>query len=339
MLVLGIETTCDETACSIVEDGQKILSNVVASQHDLHSRYGGVYPELACRRHFDVLIPLVEQALKEASVTPEEIDLIAVAYGPGLIGALLLGVHTAKSLSLAWKKPFVGVNHVEAHLYAAVMGCNKPQFPALGVVISGGHTFLVRMHDIGRYELIGQTVDDAVGEAFDKVGVMLGLPYPAGPEIEKLAESGDPKKYPFKAGVVKEKPWNFSFSGLKTNVLYTLKGQNSDKKAPNQLSDEEKKHVAASFQDAALTDIANKALAAVEKFECQAIFLGGGVTQNKKLRELFKQAKVPVYWPLPGLSLDNAAMIAGLGYHVFRQKNSQGDGLDLEPKPRIPIPS
>lgn len=339
MLVLGIETTCDETACSIVEDGQKILSNVVASQHDLHSRYGGVYPELACRRHFDVLIPLVEQALKEASVTPEEIDLIAVAYGPGLIGALLLGVHTAKSLSLAWKKPFVGVNHVEAHLYAAVMGCNKHQFPALGVVISGGHTFLVRMHDIGRYELIGQTVDDAVGKAFDKVGVMLGLPYPAGPEIEKLAESGDPKKYPFKAGVVKEKPWNFSFSGLKTNVLYTLKGQNSDKKAPNQLSDEEKKHVAASFQDAALTDIANKALAAVEKFECQAIFLGGGVTQNKKLRELFKQAKVPVYWPLPGLSLDNAAMIAGLGYHVFRQKNSQGDGLDLEPKPRIPIPS
>lgn len=337
MLVLGIESTCDETACAVVKDGKKILSNVIATQADLHSIYGGVYPELACRRHFDLMIPMVEKAINEAGVTASDIDLISVAYGPGLIGALLLGVHTAKSLALAWNKPFVGVNHVEAHLYASWMGCEAPELPALGVVISGGHTFLVQMHDIGHYEMIGQTVDDAVGEAFDKVAVMLDLPYPGGPEIEKLARRGDPKRYPFKAGVVKGKPWNFSFSGLKTNVLYTVKGQNCDKRAPSQISETDKPHIAASFQEVALTDIANKALAAAEEFGCKMIFLGGGVTHNLRLKELFQASKVPVHWPLPGLSLDNAAMIAGLGYHIFRQKNCQGDSLDLEPRPRIPL--
>jgi N6-L-threonylcarbamoyladenine synthase len=337
MLVLGIETTCDETACAVVKEGKKILSNAIASQNDLHSLYGGVYPELACRRHFDLMLPMIEQALREAEVSPADIDLISVAYGPGLIGALLLGVHTAKSLALAWNKPFVGVNHVEAHLYASWMGCEAPEFPALGVVISGGHTFLVRMQDIGHYEMIGQTVDDAIGEAFDKVAVMLDLPYPGGPEIEKLARQGDPKRYPFKAGVVKGKPWNFSFSGLKTNVLYTVKGQNCDKRAPSQITQEDKPHIAASFQEAALGDIAHKALAAAEQFGCKTIFLGGGVTHNQRLRELFQASKVPVHWPLGGLSLDNAAMIAGLGYHIFRQKNCQGDSFDLEPRPRIPL--
>jgi N6-L-threonylcarbamoyladenine synthase len=337
MLVLGIESTCDETACAVVEKGKKILSSVIASQTDLHSQYGGVYPELACRRHFERLIPIIDQALKEAEVSPEDIDLISVAYGPGLIGALLLGVHAAKSLALAWNKPFVGVNHVEAHLYAAVMGCETPLFPALGVVVSGGHTFLVRMLEIGKYELIGQTVDDAIGEAFDKVAVLLDLPYPGGPQIEKLAKLGDPARYPFKAGVVKEKPWDFSFSGLKTNVLYRVKGQNCDKKAPSQITESDKPHLAASFQEAALGDIARKALAAAEQFDCKMIFLGGGVTHNQRLRQLFEKAKVPVHWPLPGLSLDNAAMIAGLGYHVFLQKNCQGDSLDLEPMPRIPL--
>jgi N6-L-threonylcarbamoyladenine synthase len=337
MLVLGIETTCDETACAVVKDGKEILSNVIATQTDLHSIYGGVYPELACRRHFELIVPMVDQALKGANVTTAQIDLISVAYGPGLIGALLLGVHAAKALSLAWKKPFIGVNHVEAHLYGAWMGCEKAEFPALGVVISGGHTFLVKMESLGQYEMVGQTVDDAIGEAFDKVAVMLDLPYPGGPEIEKLASQGDPKKFPFKAGVVKGRPWDFSFSGLKTNVLYTVKGQNCDKKAPSQIAEQDKPHIAASFQEAALGDIAIKALAAAEKFECKMIFLGGGVTHNQRLRELFKTSKIPVHWPLPGLSLDNAAMIAGLGYHLFLQRGCQGDSLDLEPKPRIPL--
>jgi len=337
MLVLGIETTCDETACSVVRDGKEILSNVIASQTDLHSIYGGVYPELACRRHFELIIPIIDRALKEANISPAEIDLISVAYGPGLIGALLLGVHAAKSLALAWNKPFVGVNHIEAHLYAAWMGCDSPEFPALGVVVSGGHTFLVKMESIGQYEMIGQTVDDAIGEAFDKVAVLLDLPYPGGPQIEKLALQGNPKLFPFKAGVVKGRPWDFSFSGLKTNVLYTVKGQNCDKKAPSQISEEDKPHIAASFQETALNDIASKALRAAEQFNCKMIFLGGGVTHNQRLRNLLQASKVPVHWPLPGLSLDNAAMIAGLGYHIFIQKNYQGDSLDLEPKTRISL--
>jgi N6-L-threonylcarbamoyladenine synthase len=335
MLVLGIETTCDETACSVVKNGKEILSNIIATQTDLHSIYGGVYPELACRRHFELIIPMVDQALKEAHLSPADIDLISVAYGPGLIGALLLGVHAAKSLSLAWNKPFIGVNHVEAHFYAAWMGCENPEFPALGVVVSGGHTFLVKMQTLGHYEMIGQTVDDAIGEAFDKVAVILGLPYPGGPQIEELARQGNPKLFPFKSGVVKGRPWDFSFSGLKTNVLYTVKGQNCDKKAPSQITEQDKPHIAASFQEAALKDISSKAIAATEQFGCKMIFLGGGVTHNQRLRELFQASKVPVHWPLPGLSLDNAAMIAGLGYHLFIQRNYQGDSLDLEPKPRI----
>ena len=336
MLVLGIETTCDETACSVVREGKKILSNVIASQTDLHLQYGGVFPELACRRHLEALIPVIEQALKEAAVDKHQIDLIAVAKGPGLIGALLLGLHSAKSLALAWNKPFVGVNHVEAHLYAAMMHSDALVFPALGVVVSGGHTFLVRILNIGKYEMIGQTVDDAIGEAFDKVGVMLGLTYPGGPAVEALARNGDPTRYVFKAGKVKENSLSFSFSGLKTNVLYTLKGQNQDKKAPCLLPETEKPHIAAAFQEAALGDIVNKALRAIKTFDCKGIYLGGGVTNNQRLRQLFHLSPVPVFWPSQGLSLDNGAMIAGLGYHVFQQKGN-GDALDLEPMARIPL--
>ena len=339
MLVLGLETTCDETACALVADGKKILSNVIASQADLHAIYGGVFPEIACRRHFETLIPVISEALSEANITPQEIDLISVAKGPGLIGALLLGLNAAKSLSLAWGKPFVGVNHVEAHLAAAMMEIDTPPLPALGVVISGGHTFLAIIHERGVYELIGQTVDDAIGEAFDKVAVMLGLPYPGGPEIEKLAQKGDASKYFFKPGRVKEFPWHFSFSGLKTNVLYTLKGQNSDKKAPLAIPQEEKAHIAAAFQETALTDIVDKAAKAAASFGLKAVFLGGGVSSNGRLRDLFtsRNLSIPVIFPPKGLSLDNGAMIAALGYHVF-QKQGHGDPLDLEPQTRIPLP-
>jgi N6-L-threonylcarbamoyladenine synthase len=335
MLVLGIETTCDETACAVVAGGKTILSNVVASQTDLHVQYGGVFPELACRRHHDALIPVISEALQEAGVQKHDVDLIAVAKGPGLIGALLLGLNSAKALALSWKKPFVGINHVEAHLYAAMMGSDELLFPALGVVISGGHTFLVKIENIGAYTLIGQTVDDAVGEAFDKVAVMLGLPYPGGPAIEALAQKGDPSRYTFKPGRVKENPWSFSFSGLKTNVLYTVKGQNQDKKAPSVVSEAEKPHIAAAFQETALKDIVEKSLKAVQTFDCKAIYLGGGVSNNGRLRALFQNSPVPVFWPPKGLSLDNAAMIAGLGFHVYQRQGA--DGLDLEPMTRIPL--
>lgn len=337
MKVLGIESTCDETACAIVEDGKTILAQSIASQTDLHQQYGGVFPELACRRHFDILLPLVQETLQKAGLSPSDIDLIAVARGPGLIGALLLGLTAAKGLALSWSRPFVGVNHVEAHLYAAIMGCEAPLFPALGVVISGGHTLLTKIHEIGTYETLGSTVDDAVGEAFDKVAVLLDLPYPGGPEVEKLAMKGDASRYPFKPGIVKGRPWDFSLSGLKTNVLYTLKGQNCGRKAPSLLPDSEKAHVAAGFQEAALGDIVKKTRAAAETFGCKMIFLGGGVTQNKRLQALLKESPIPVVFPPPGLSLDNAAMIAGLGFHQFHHHECRGDSFDLEPLPRIPL--
>ena len=351
MRVLGIESTCDETACSVVENGKIILSNVVASQIDLHKEYGGVVPELACRRHIDLIIPVLDQALKEANLTLAEIDLIAVAHGPGLIGALLIGLSTAKALALAMQKPLIGVNHVEAHLYAAIMSQEKPiQFPALGVVLSGGHTALVLIKALGEYELIGQTVDDAIGEAFDKVAKLLALPYPGGPQIERLAIEGDSHRYPFKGGQVKGKPLDFSFSGLKTAVLYTLKGQNLKKNLKlNQnnneqcsspiLSKEEQCNLAASFQRAAFEDVIKKALVAAEKFGTQSIIFGGGVTNNQTLREMFSkenQNKHHLIWPSFGLSLDNAAMIAGLGYHRYLLQG-HGDSLDLEPLPRIPF--
>lgn len=334
MFVLGIESTCDETACAIVQDGRHILSNVVASQHDLHTIYGGVFPEVACRRHVEIISPLVKQALSEAGLRKEEVDLVAVARGPGLIGALIIGMNMAKGLAFGLNKPFVGVNHVEAHLYAAMMPQESPVLPALGVVVSGGHTFLVRIEELGKYTLIGTTVDDAIGEAFDKVAVMLGLPYPGGPAIEALAQRGDPHKFSFKAGKVKGRPWDFSFSGLKTSVLYAVKGP--EKGASLLITEEDKPHVAAAFQEAALGDIAERALKAAQTFDCRAIYFGGGVSNNRRLRSLLAQkSPLPVFWPPLNLSLDNAAMIAGLGYHQFLKKGP--DPLSLPPQTRISL--
>lgn len=337
MIVLGIETTCDETSCSIVKDGTEILSNAITSQIDLHAEYGGVVPELSCRRHVDVLIPVLKQCLTEAGVTLDMVDLIAVAYGPGLIGALLIGVTAAKTLSLALEKPFIGVNHVEAHLYAALMSQEKPvEFPCLGVVLSGGHTALVLMHDIGNYTMIGETIDDAIGEAFDKVGKQLGLNYPGGPQIEALAQKGDKNRFTFKPGRIKEKPLHFSFSGLKTAVLYTIKGQNSQMTSPLPLTEENMQDIAASFQQAALNDVVDKVVLAAKQYDCKTLVFGGGVTNNQQLRRLVAE-KAPglrALWPPLGLSLDNAAMIAGLGYHTFLKKGC-GDSLDLNAATRI----
>lgn len=336
MLILGIETTCDETACAIVRDGKEILANVVSSQIDLHSEYGGVVPELACRRHVDILLPVINEALETAKLTLHEIDLIAVAYAPGLIGALLIGLTSAKTLSFALNKPYVGVNHIEAHLYAAIMNTQsdtRSLFPAIGAVLSGGHTSLVLMRDIGSYTLIGQTIDDAIGEAFDKVAKILDLPYPGGPEIEKLARLGECKKYPLKPGIVKNNPFDFSFSGLKTAVLYAVKGQNAQ--TAQEISPA---CIAASFQHAAFTDVIGKTLKAAEMHGCQNIVFGGGVTNNKQLRHLFSQTNqnFNYIWPEHALTMDNAAMIAGLGYHRFLAKQCS-DSLELEALTSIPF--
>lgn len=334
LLVLGIESTCDETACSIVRGGREILSNVVASQTAVHEVFGGVVPELACRRHVDLIIPVIDQALAEAQVSLHEIDLIAVANAPGLIGAVLIGVNAAKALALALNKPLIGVNHIEAHLYAALMSHPSPvSLPCLGAVLSGGHTALLLIQDIGDYRLIGETVDDAIGEAFDKVAKMMSLPYPGGPHIERKAREGNPESYPLQPGKVKNSPFAFSFSGLKTAVLYRLAGQNKSSPILASLSEQDICNMAASFQQTAFRDIIHKTKAAAQTYHCQTVLFGGGVTNNRKLREMFAAEAdgLELLWPSHDLSLDNAAMIAGLGYHQFAKRENQcGDSLALE---------
>lgn len=334
MKVLGIESTCDETACAIVQDGKEILANVVSSQVNLHEQFGGVVPELACRRHIDVILPVLKECLEQAELKKEEIDLIAVANGPGLIGALLIGLNTAKALALGLGKPLVGVNHVEAHLYAALMSQKESiSFPCLGVVLSGGHTTLLKIENLGQYRLISETVDDAIGEAFDKAAKILELPYPGGPYIEKLALQGNPLRFPLKPGKVKGSPLHFSFSGLKTGVLYAARGQNAQ--IPKNFSTQDKADLAASFQHTALNDILVKAVLAAAQENCHTLVFGGGVTHNRALRELFaiKAPHLTCLWPGPGLSLDNGAMIAGLGYHQYLQEGSAS--LDLDARTRI----
>lgn len=318
MLVLGIESTCDESAAALVRDGKDVLSNVIASQVEMQRQYGGVFPEMASRAHVDAMMPVIEQALM--GQLP---DLIAVAHKPGLMGSILMGVTAAEALSMAWNIPLVGVNHIDAHLYAAMM--ETQIFPAIGVVVSGGHTFLVRIDGVGQYERLGQTVDDAIGEAFDKVARMMELNYPGGPEIEKLAIDGDPQRFSFRGGRVKGRPLDFSFSGLKTNVRYTLEEL--------ELTLQNKQDVAASFQRAAFEDIYTKTMLAVKAVQPKALYLGGGVTNSHALRTMFKDCGVPVFFPGKGLSLDNGAMIAGLGYHIFQEKGA--DSLPLETSPRL----
>lgn len=324
MRVLGIETTCDETAASVVVDGERILSSVVSSQIDLHKAYGGVVPELACRRHIDLLMPIIDEALKQAKTPLSEIDLISVAHGPGLIGALMIGLNAAKALSFANNIPFVGVNHIEAHLYACLMANPSIPLPAIGAILSGGHTTLVHIKSLGEYVIIGETVDDAVGEAFDKCAKIMGLPYPGGPIIEKMALSGS-KKHLFKAGQVKGKPLAFSFSGLKTAVLYAYQ------KIENP-TEQDKNDIAASFQHAAFTDIQRKIELAMQACGTRTLLVGGGVTNSQALKTYL--AKFDTHYPDNGLSLDNAAMIAGLGYHKFKGKS---DPYSLKAIATLPI--
>ena len=312
MLILGIESTCDETAAAVVQDGKKILSAACRSSAEIHQRYGGVFPELACRRHSEVIIPVIHEALRQAGLSGPDLDAIAVANGPGLIGALLIGVQTAKGLSLTWNKPLIGVNHVEAHLYASMMQ-QEPPFPALGFVLSGGHTLMLKISAIGSYELLGSTVDDAIGEAYDKVATLLGLSYPGGPALESLAQKGDPTKIRFTLPNVKRNPMAFSFSGLKTAVLTALPHY-----APADL--------AASFQETAIQSLVQKAKLALNIHPFQSMVFGGGVCSNQTLRKIFSHhfSHLPLFWPPEGLSQDNAVMIAGLAFH------QKPDSLSLE---------
>lgn len=326
MYILGIETTCDETAASVVLDGKTILSNVILSQTQ-HEHFGGVFPEIAARAHADAIIPVVDRALKEAKLSCQDIDAIAVAAAPGLLGSLMVGVESAKALAYAWKKPLIPVHHIEAHLYAAIMQNKNPLFPAIGAVFSGGHSLLLAIEDIGSYTMIGTTIDDALGEAFDKVARLMDIGYPGGAKLEKLATKGNPDAFPFKAGQSKLNPYHFSFSGLKTQLFYA-----KERLAP--LSEAQKADLAASFQKAALFDVVKKSHKACLEYGANGFYLGGGVAQNKTLQHLLKEKlSTPLFVPPGELCTDNAAMIAALAYHKKPIHPEIEEFFSLEPRP------
>ena len=333
MITLGIESSCDETAAAIY-DGEKLLSNIVLSQIELHKEFGGVFPELAARRHLDHLLEIVDKALTHANLLKKDIDLIAVAASPGLIGALLMGVNCAKALGFALNIPVIGVNHVEAHLFANFIDFDKEiTFPALGLIVSGGHTALLHMKTKDDISLLGTTLDDAIGECFDKVARMLGLAYPGGPEIEKLAKKGDPLSFPFKTPTIKNSPYHFSFSGLKTKILYTVFGQNGENKTPI-ISKDQYPNIAASFQKSAFKSLLNAVTKAAKEFPVQSFLVGGGVSCNKALKNMFEeklQADIKIFFPKKNLTLDNAAMIAALGHYRYMADGPSSEDFSASP--------
>lgn len=335
-LLLGIETSCDETAAAVVADGRVIRSNVIASQVELHAQYGGVFPELASRAHVEAITPVVERALREAEVDWADLDAIAVTYGPGLPGSLLVGVNFAKGAALQRGLPLVPVNHIEGHFYAHWLQTGAEgaaegdlEFPLLALVVSGGHTDLVLLRDHGQYEYLGSTLDDAAGEAFDKIARMLNLGYPGGPAIEIAAREGNPRAFDFPRAWLPG-TYNFSFSGLKTAVLRALNQFNGPRPA-NLVAD-----MAAAFQAAVVEVLAEKTAAAAEEHDARAILVSGGVSANRALRAAVRErAACPVYTLPLILCTDNGAMIAAAGHHRYLAGERAAWDLDIEPGLRL----
>ncbi len=351
MRILGIESSCDETAASIVENGHLLLSNVVNSQIDIHKIYGGVVPEVAARSHLEVINPVIEQALTDAKLSWDDIDGIAVTYAPGLIGSLLIGTLAARTLAITKNKPLYPIHHVEAHVYANFItdqanGSNltlpskQPAFPMLALIASGGHSQLVLFRNHGDYELIGQTQDDAVGEAFDKVAKVLGLPYPGGPSIAEAALNGDPLAYQLPKAKL-QGAYDFSFSGLKTAVLRAVQREVGvetsfpSKQLSALLNDVQKANFAASFQRTAIETLVDKAEAAFKDYSPASVVIAGGVAANQELRrQLSKRLPLPIEYAPMSLCTDNGAMIATLGY-FYAQKMQPISPMDLEVIPSL----
>lgn len=326
---MGIETSCDETAIAVVEDGQRLLANIVSSQVDLHARYGGVVPEVASRKHLEVMTSVLETALADAASTPDDIDAIAVTYGPGLAGSLLIGVNAAKALAYAWEKPLIAINHLEGHIYANWIGVDTPpQLPALGLIVSGGHTDVVLMERHGSYRRLGQTVDDAAGEAFDKVARLLGLGFPGGPAIEKVARGAKETSLQLPRAKL-DGPYDFSFSGLKTRVQRIVRGEEGEPPPREEL--------AAAFQEAVVDAVVTKAVKAAEENEVAEVLLSGGVAANLLLREaLASRCPLPVRVPPISLCTDNGAMIAACAYYRVMEAGEFAPlQLDVAPGLRI----
>ena len=329
--ILAIESSCDETAAAVVEDGRTVCSNIIYSQIALHTEYGGVVPEIASRKHIEKINRVIRTALNEAETNLDEIDAIGVTYGPGLVGALLVGVAEAKAISYAKKIPLVGVHHIEGHICANYIENPTLKPPFLCLVVSGGHTHLVRVKDYGTYEILGRTRDDAAGEAFDKVARAIGLGYPGGPKIEKISQEGNPNAISFPRAKIADNPYDFSFSGLKSAVLNYLNGCRM-KEIPVVTAD-----VAASFQKAVTDVLISNAMKAIEEYKAEKFAIAGGVASNRILREGMQKAcrerGVEFFYPSPVFCTDNAAMIGVAAYFDF--KNGKRDGLDLNAVPNL----
>ncbi len=350
MNILGIESSCDETAASVVTDGRIIRSNVINSQIDIHKIYGGVVPEVAARSHIEFINPVINKALTDAGMTWDDIDAIAVTYAPGLIGSLLIGTLAARTLAVLKNKPLYPVHHIEAHVYANFLTYEPllpttydllpTIFPALALIVSGGHSQIMLFRDHGDYEILGQTVDDAVGEAFDKVAKIIGLPYPGGPSIAAAAINGDPDAYKFPKAKLAGK-FNFSFSGLKTAVLRRVQSEvgvniaYASSGLAGLLNNVQRNNFAASFQKVAIDTLVDKLLLAYDEFSFKSVVIAGGVAANSELRRvLSERLPIPITYPAPELCTDNAAMVASLGYFLA-QKNGPIDPFDLDVEPSL----
>lgn len=333
VLILAIESSCDETAAAVVKNGREVLSNVIFSQIDLHTVYGGVVPEIASRKHIEKINQVIEEALKKADVTLDDITAIAVTYGPGLVGALLVGVSAAKAISFATGKPLVGVHHIEGHISANFIENKELAPPFVCLVVSGGHSHLVLVKDYGEYEIIGRTRDDAAGEAFDKVARAIGLGYPGGPKIDKVSKEGNPDAVHFPRAKVGENEYDFSFSGLKSAVLNYL---NSCQMKGEEICQAD---IAASFQKAVIEVLVGHAMHAVKEYDCKKFAIAGGVASNSSLRAAFEQecakAGIEFFHPSPIYCTDNAAMIGTAGYYEYIK--GVRSGMDLNAVPNLKL--
>jgi N6-L-threonylcarbamoyladenine synthase len=372
MLILGIDTSCDDTSASVVENGTKIISNIISSQSEIHKKYGGIVPELASRRHIEMIWPVVNEALKIAGVRLEDLSGVAVCHGPGLIGSLLVGCSFAKAVCYSKQLPLLAVNHLEGHIFSSFLEGSKPSFPFIALIVSGGHTCLYRVDGFGKYKELGRTRDDAAGEAYDKVSKLLGLGYPGGPVIEKLAQDGNPKAIDFPRAYLPES-LDFSFSGLKTAVLNFSKSKVRSQKSNSlittgnpalpplvkggkggfykegnreginyelqTLNSKLINDIAASFQASIVDVLVRKTEWAIKKERIKRVTLTGGVASNselrKKMKKMGKEKEVEIFIPSISLCTDNAAMIAAAGYHYLKTKNIAG--LDLNPKACMPL--
>ncbi len=331
--ILAIESSCDETAAAVVRNGREVISNVISSQIALHTLYGGVVPEIASRKHVEKINPVITEALEQAGMTLEEMDAIAVTYGPGLVGSLLVGVSAAKAIAYAAKKPLIGVHHIEGHVSANYISHPDLEPPFMSLVVSGGHSHIVIVKDYGEYEIIGKTHDDAAGEAFDKVARAIGLGYPGGPKIDKLAKEGNPYAIAFPRAHIDGAPYDYSFSGVKSAVLNYLNQQEMRGEEVN------KADVAASFQEAVVDVLATRAVAAAKAYGYKKLALAGGVACNSALRQKMEEvcgnAGIKVYYPEPILCTDNAAMIGAAGYYEYLKGTRHG--LDLNAVPNLKL--